>query len=1058
MRTRLQKILQINPGELLLIGLAAGLFFLWEAGRELGSQTATTLFINRAGPDKLPYMYIGLGLGNVLASFVYSFSLAKLGSRISVAIFPLALAGILLAEYAFVPHEVGQINIPTGITQVALIFPLLWLSVNVGGGLLGTLGWGIAGQLLDTRQAKRLFSLIASAGLLGVIAAAALVRLLSGVYRAHIARLVFWQVGFILVGVIVAQFLMANRERRQGLPDAKSMAITLRLGAETVFQSRLLSLVATSLVLFSILFLTLDLIFNETVNNAFVLEAEKLEYFASFNAIIQGVTLVISLFLTGRLVRRWGIVNMNFLLVAAYLVSFALLIINANLMTVSLARLLQLVTLGGVVQSSNYIFFNIVPAEKRSHALSFTFGVIGQVGIVLSGLLLLGNRLVPRPTLLFLGIAISLACGLVTFWMRNGYRAALLDALRAGQIEVFDTGIHSNAQHRLPADPATFRFLVNSLADPNPIARRLAAEMLGEVGEDSAIPRLVICMADPDSGVRASALRTLHLLQYGNAARWSLETLHDPAPEVQAIALQTLADSRTRLPKQMASQLNRLLGADDLEIRLGALKLLAVQGETRRCRAALREILQRKDPFERALGLSALPDLVEILRPQGADPGTLITAHDLTRFLHDSTPAVRRSACEAAAAVRHPRLLQELIRLLDDPVAAVRKAAALALRAFGEHSEPALLSLLQTDSKAEILQSALLGLVPNKERLEPHLRVYALKEIERLRAWRQRAGSLAVDGRAASLLDDFMRDEIVNCEVRLIRALQALEPEDSSEWEFVIRGLNSGNPEQRAAVLETLDTLGDTDTAKHVILPALEESALAEGYFEDETHLHPAAALRQLLASGDRWTQALAMAVASELELDVLTAEIAQFSRKQDPLLREASRAALRRLKKGKPMARKTLQTLSSVERIILLREVPLFQTLEIHDLKRLAEIASEKLFQKGEYVVHQGDSGDELYIIADGEVEIWLNTGRKQERVSQGKTGDFFGEMAVLDSAPRSASIRAASPVRMLVLDGEEFKAILRDRPEVALTLLRGLSQRIRFANDLLTPGKPRP
>lgn len=149
-------------------------------------------------------------------------------------------------------------------------------------------------------------------------------------------------------------------------------------------------------------------------------------------------------------------------------------------------------------------------------------------------------------------------------------------------------------------------------------------------------------------------------------------------------------------------------------------------------------------------------------------------------------------------------------------------------------------------------------------------------------------------------------------------------------------------------------------------------------------------------------------------------------------------------------MPRKTLRTLSPLERILLLREVPLFKTLNDNDLGQLADLAEEKFFDPGDRLMIQNEYSSELYIIANGEVEIRVFSDEGEKHISTIGNGDYLGEMAILDGAPRSASAYAKTKTRTLSINGSSFHAILRDRPTVALAVLSDLSKRIRELNIL--------
>ena len=127
------------------------------------------------------------------------------------------------------------------------------------------------------------------------------------------------------------------------------------------------------------------------------------------------------------------------------------------------------------------------------------------------------------------------------------------------------------------------------------------------------------------------------------------------------------------------------------------------------------------------------------------------------------------------------------------------------------------------------------------------------------------------------------------------------------------------------------------------------------------------------------------------------------------------------------------------------LNRVPIFSNCTSEEISVIAGVAQESFFQPGQIIVTQGTPGQAFYMILAGRVEI-LRDG-----VSLGGfgPGDFFGEMSLLDSAPRSATIRALDHVSCLMLSSWDFKALLERHPSIAIKLLEVLSRRLRVADE---------
>ncbi len=135
-----------------------------------------------------------------------------------------------------------------------------------------------------------------------------------------------------------------------------------------------------------------------------------------------------------------------------------------------------------------------------------------------------------------------------------------------------------------------------------------------------------------------------------------------------------------------------------------------------------------------------------------------------------------------------------------------------------------------------------------------------------------------------------------------------------------------------------------------------------------------------------------------------------------------------------------------------LLMQVPLFAALEQADGESLAGLLSARRFSSGQPIFLQGDPGEEMYLVLEGKVRISFESlsGRDITLAILGE-GNFFGDMALLDGQPRSASVYAESACQMLVLRRVDFHSFLENSPAAAKSLLAFLSLRLRKSNDKL-------
>ena len=133
------------------------------------------------------------------------------------------------------------------------------------------------------------------------------------------------------------------------------------------------------------------------------------------------------------------------------------------------------------------------------------------------------------------------------------------------------------------------------------------------------------------------------------------------------------------------------------------------------------------------------------------------------------------------------------------------------------------------------------------------------------------------------------------------------------------------------------------------------------------------------------------------------------------------------------------------------LKKHPMFSKLEASKLKLLAFTSEAVEFPDQDILFNVHDPSDSAYVIMDGEVEILADTGEGMVPVVTRGRNELIGEMAVLTNSPRSATVRAKGQVRTLRIKNEAFLKMLSENPEVALDVMRQLSQKLSESHQLV-------
>lgn len=479
--------------------------------------------------------------------------------------------------------------------------------------------------------------------------------------------------------------------------------------------------------------------------------------------------------------------------------------------------------------------------------------------------------------------------------------------------------------------------------------------------------------------------------------------------------------------------------------------------------------------------------------PPPEDPAGVFAYFRAREHAHEAQlAAYRESVLEVHAAAlptrRELELLDLLRRQLDIGEAEHRKIVAeltddqRAAAARGRELTPE--RRLQLEGYREALAAALLAGAPAKqlralqadygieaadhEQILAELRNResalstraraALEQVERLRAW-----LAGLSGRREAAAMEFLWFALRRAQDRAAeRVLEALALAGESERvRDAARRIRGGDPEVRRAALTDLRALCDRAIIER-LEPALVEPLPAGGDAGPEAL---AATLAEILASHDPYLRAGAVHAASRLGLEALREAVAAATADADPLVREAALssvpatlAAFEETPANLPAGGTApFATLSTLDRILLLRRVPVFADLDPEDLHEVCSFTAERVVPAGGVVCAQGETTDDLFVLVDGRAAVTIarpsGAGREpgailpaEREVAELGAGDVIGELAAIDQSPRSATVRPkGGDLRLLQIRGADFRQRLASRTDVSPRIMSTLSRRLR-------------
>lgn len=286
-------------------------------------------------------------------------------------------------------------------------------------------------------------------------------------------------------------------------------------------------------------------------------------------------------------------------------------------------------------------------------------------------------------------------------------------------------------------------------------------------------------------------------------------------------------------------------------------------------------------------------------------------------------------------------------------------------------------------------------------------------------------------------LAELMRRRRARSVERLIRGLSFTLEGDSEQ--DLRAGLTSNNDAERESVIERLRAMVAPPVAEQLLV-AYRETISLKATLPTLTDM-----LFARTRSVDPFVRAVALYALSE-RMTVDEETLSRLAEDEHQLVRETALALIVR---GVDKMAGVSAPLSTVEKIIALRGAAIFHSLTPEDLTELARASREDFYPSGNALCVEGEQGNEVFILLSGEVKVLRRDDEGEERVvAMERAGGLIGEMAVLDPAPRSATVVAAeNGVRVLRLDGEAFRDAITDDPGIASGIIRTLAQRLRAA-----------
>ena len=1055
----LTKLFKVYEDEISLFLWSALLLFLIRSSNILFNNYAETAFLKRFGVEYLPVIYVINSISTFFIMGLLTGIMAKIrGSRMLV--YMLLFCGATVAGLRFV--------VPMGFD---MLYPVLYILKAQYEVLLGLLYWNLANDMFNTRQSKRLFPLITAGGVMGGVIGSFCTPLLQKIVSMDNLMLIY--VGTTFTGAVVV-YRMGNIFPTLLLPDTSKKKVKKRVSIREEFKKILPLLKESALVKILVMLTLLPNIvipiinyqFNYTVDQRYASEGAMIEFFGYFRGALNIVSFVILLFV-GRIYGRWGLPIALMFHPINYIIAFLAFLFRFDIFSAMYARLSTAVLRNTINNPARGVLMGLFPSEYRASIRPFLRGTVVRVGTLLgSGIIMFGEKMWhPRYLSLF---AIVFVGGWVvtTVVLKRKYSQILFDLISKNMLDL--KSLEETDVSHIFKDKKMQSQLMAAFTSSKGKTCLWYANLIKPLGIGDLDKNILAVIRDQDESTQIGLLDLLSE-KADEGALEVLEALSDP--KRPGLALGAVRAASRLSPGVTADFLKKVFEEyDDPEI-----KAHAVIGLYRHEPGIYRDIidswLSSSEVSEKRAGIIAAGgsrnreyiDLLKGILGEGEDETViaeaihalhLLEAPDINELLYpylkNPSERVRRVALEAFD-VSDENALRAVIPLLGEELPEMQDLAKERLLEAPYQDPEILIESLALPKRR--IREAIFTLLESLEIKDVDVYRFARSQFER--AYRNLAEGEAVSATPESKDRELLFDHLLQRKKeRLDTVLRVLATQDSSgQMRIIWRGLFSADSRQRSNALEALETsLGHS--LSQIMIPLLEDFSvslcLSEGkkFFElPHFDSNPGTLYNHLLSKYDWVTVVLTLDLIGKVGTDGIDRGILDGLLKSENRYVRQTAQGIARVKEGDFSTKETdmEQETSIPDKIFHLRGIQIFESLSVTELAAIASVSEEVVCPKGEMVIKEGEQGDTMYMVLSGEVSVNKGTeeGHMIELDRIGR-GDYFGEMALFKDQVRTATIRTEEETTLLVLYKREFTEIVREYPQIALSICQVLGQRI--------------
>jgi len=1041
--------------------------FLLVGGFVIINNYADTAFLTRYDVQKLPFI---LFLNAVLAMGIVSF----------LSGFMVRIPGAKLLTYIFIICAVAigiiRLLIPLGFD---LIYPVLYVVKTQFAAVITLLYLNLTNDLFNVRQSKRLFPLISAGAIVGQIGLSFGTPFMARTISMD--NLLFIYFIIMMLGAVVLKQISLRfptllvTEKKPGKKKKSGFRQQLRKVRPIIKGSLLIKIMILLFLIPNVVLPILNFQFNVVIDDTFQSEPSKLLFLSYFRGGMSVVSLVILLFV-GRIYGRWGLPTALMFHPVNYVLAFLALLLKFDVLSAGYARASTTILKSTIHLPARAVLTGLLPASQRAVIMPFLSGYAIKVGTLTgAGIMVIFNQLFHPRYLSLVALPFVVVMAITPYILRRNYSKILLDLISKKMLDL--KSMEKNDMEELFRNRTMREQLIKTFCSTQGKECLWYAGLLKSLAVEELDANILRMLKDQDDRTRIGLLSLLSSAPESE----TVEILSGLVDHKNPALMAAIINAANRLELEYSSQLNReaFEKADRPEVRA-----LAVAGLYRSDPDKFRKLidawLDSSAMEERMAGVIAAgetgeTDFVEKLKNHLAAKENRPRVHQIIEsldqlgtpdinslvvpFLDNDREVIRRSAL-AAFDIGDAVSLRRSVAMMGDPSEKIHELAKEKIKTAEYQNGQLLIEALNIPRRKI------------REGIFELLEALNIGDIDAYRSARTQIGEsygcLAAmkyvksfpESEARYLLTDHLAQKR---RLELENVLRVLALQDKTgQMKIVGRGIFSADGLQQANSMEALDDLLDRSLSK-ILLPLLggapfsEKLAVGRRNFKQPEFGEGKESFLAWLVGKEAWLSVILLLKAEELNehdrgvlFDLELSEKTHADKMARHVLIEAKNYIG---VKEEVMASEVVVT----DKILLLKKIEMFEGLTVAELAAVGSVTEDVYYQPGEVVIKRGDMGETMYLIIDGEVSVHIgDESGKEIEVDRIREGDYFGEMALFENVARSATIRTETESRLLMLHKQEFNEIVREYPQIALTICKVLSSRIRTLHEKIKKGSP--